>query len=412
MGREGEQSGDRSRECVTESRLKPHRARARQSKQNKKTICEKKQAQSGRFRTRTARAMTSLDVPKDPPPAGSSWHPNVPRFVAEGIWNIPSRYVAILQYVAVFNRDCGHRFRSVINGGFVRDLLTGKQSDDLDLTWDLRQCAEGVTILDILASLVEYSKHPERAQNASNVVSAVSLVEILGDAEKGKTVDVVKAVFEFRDESPSIVVDVMPVLNICGKSPPDTTPREDAFRRDLTVNALLLEVSDDTAATSTLLLELLRHRQSEEVVEPDDSNEPNPAEANAVDATAAGRHEFPFCESAAVVCHGLRWTLLDYVGGVRDLFQARVLRPPSVSAVAVGQTLAEVLQKHWACTHITPEDRQLFTTQLVGQLLLRASSKPAAATGIVLGDAEAASCVRRTFSFCVFWNEEVTPVVG
>eukprot|EP00750_Incisomonas_marina_P021648 INCI4608.2.p1 GENE.INCI4608.2~~INCI4608.2.p1 ORF type:complete len:745 (+),score=120.15 INCI4608.2:86-2236(+) len=329
--------------------------------------------------------MPSLDVREDPPPAGASWHPHVPRFVAEGIWNIPPRYVAILQYVAAFNRDCGHRFRSVINGGFVRDLLTGKQSDDLDLTWDLRQCAEGVTIVDILASLVEYSKRPERVHDESNVVSAVSLVEIMGDAEKGKTVDVVKAVFEFQDESPSIVVDVMPVLNICGKSPPGTTPREDAFRRDLTINALLLEVSDQTAATSTLLLELLRQRRSEA-----DSIE---AKADAVDA-AADRQAFPFCEAAAVVCHELRWTLLDYVGGAQDLFQARVLRPPSVSEVAVGQTLEAVLQKHWACTHITHEDRKLFTTQLESQLRLQSSSKSEAGM-IMLDDGEVASYTRQ-----------------
>ena len=263
-------------------------------------------------------------------PSSSDWHEGIPRFFAEAVHGIPRCYISVLRYISHFKHVASYNFRCAINGGFVRDLLTGKQSDDLDVTWDLRPCREGLCIADILADLVEFSTKTKLFG-----VTEVSLVEILGDAEKGKTVDVVKASFHFNDaESTTITVDVMPALDAQGNPSRTTTLRDDAFRRDLTINALLLEVDLSSAPRSSLLNDLLDNRKR------NDHREPK--ELDRAEADVLG--EFPFT-NGSVVCHGLRFSLLDYVGGVVDLLVKKALRPPAMVHAHEGDPLSLVLRR-------------------------------------------------------------------
>ena len=248
------------------------------------------------------------------PPKGDAWHPGVPNFVAEAIYSIPPCYMAILRYLTHFNALQDHKFRGVINGGFVRDLLSNKQSDDLDVTFDLRLCRDGVSIGDLLIDLAAFSQ----SHSGEFGIREVTLVEIIGDAEKGKTVDVTKAMFEFVDaQQPTIVVDVMPVLSRAGsKSTHEVTMQEDAFRRDLTINALLLEFSDQNQAPTSLLGELLQLRAAQQK----SAHARGGGDGDALldhESVAVEIEEFPFRPKACVMCHGLRWTLLDFVGGFR-----------------------------------------------------------------------------------------------
>ena len=198
----------------------------------------------------------------------------------------------------------------------------------------------------------------------------------------------VKAVFSFFDGQ-SIVVDVMPVLNNVGKAPADTSPRDDAFRRDLTINALLMEVSSAQQPPSPLLAELIDHYDAShaltathEVTEPIAGSTPFAA--------------FPFMRDACVLCHGLRWTLLDYVGGVEDLLHAHSLQPPAVAAQSEpGERLTEALNRHWRCTSVAAADRVHFERQLVGYLRRRfPTCEPVDRHSIVLVNAEMSRCVQ------------------
>ena len=50
-----------------------------------------------------------------------------------------------------------------VNGGYVRDLLLGKRPDDLDVSLCLRDCAEDVTIENVMAELHGFAEsRPER----------------------------------------------------------------------------------------------------------------------------------------------------------------------------------------------------------------------------------------------------------
>eukprot|EP00933_Yihiella_yeosuensis_P059652 TRINITY_DN6120_c1_g1_i1.p1 TRINITY_DN6120_c1_g1~~TRINITY_DN6120_c1_g1_i1.p1 ORF type:complete len:712 (-),score=164.13 TRINITY_DN6120_c1_g1_i1:724-2646(-) len=171
---------------------------------------------------------------------------------------IPRGDAQILQFLLHFLADQGLPNVPVyVNGGYVRDLLLGKEPDDLDLSLCLRECPEEVTVAGLLEKIQEYAeKQPELG------IVLVKTATILSNESKDKQLDTFKAHFT-NIEGVKIEVDIMPTI---GEEKYDDNnripirdqrgmPEEDALRRDLTIGALLMRVQQ--AADKKLSYELL-----------------------------------------------------------------------------------------------------------------------------------------------------------
>jgi hypothetical protein len=134
----------------------------------------------------------------------------------------------------------------LVNGGYVRDLLLGKTPDDLDLSLCLRKCPPNVTIDSILHDLVYFARRRPDLN-----VSAVNVTTILSDTSKDKNVDTAKANIIVGTPPARIEVDFMPTIGEETYDEHDRVPlrdvrgtaEQDALRRDLTIGAMLLEIS-------------------------------------------------------------------------------------------------------------------------------------------------------------------------
>eukprot|EP00435_Cladocopium_sp_Y103_P075445 s26_g57.t3 len=131
-----------------------------------------------------------------------------------------------------------------VNGGYVRDLLLGKEPDDLDLTLCLRDCPEEVTVAALLDEMKGYvESRPELG------ITEFKNATILSNESKDKQLDTFKAHFTNKD-GVKTEVDVMPTIgeekysedNRIPERDQRGLPEEDALRRDLTIGALLLRV--------------------------------------------------------------------------------------------------------------------------------------------------------------------------
>jgi tRNA nucleotidyltransferase/poly(A) polymerase len=170
----------------------------------------------------------------------------------------------------------------LVNGGYVRDLLLGKKPDDLDLSLCLRACAAEVTFDSVMKGIEAFvNRRPDLN------VSSVNVTTILSDTSKDKNVDTAKAHLLVGSPPERIEVDFMPTIGEEQYDEFDRVPlrdvrgtaEQDALRRDLTIGAMMLEISRPPS-------------------------EAPPARGGAADALAAAA--------------GLRWTLLDYYGGLSD----------------------------------------------------------------------------------------------
>lgn len=137
-----------------------------------------------------------------------------------------------------------------VNGGYVRDLLLGKEPDDLDLTLCLRDCPEEVTVAALLDEMKGYvESRPELG------ITEFKNATILSNESKDKQLDTFKAHFTNKD-GVKTEVDVMPTIgeekysedNRIPERDQRGLPEEDALRRDLTIGALLLRVQRSAAA--------------------------------------------------------------------------------------------------------------------------------------------------------------------
>ncbi|CAK9087884.1 unnamed protein product [Durusdinium trenchii] len=158
---------------------------------------------------------------------------------------IPKTDAEILHFFLCFLED--QRLPDVpvfINGGYVRDLLLGKEPDDLDLTLCLRGCPEEVTVAALLDEMRGYvESRPEFG------LSEFKNATILSNESKDKQLDTFKAHFTNKD-GVKTEVDVMPTIGEEKYSDDNRIPirdqrglpEEDALRRDLTIGALLLRV--------------------------------------------------------------------------------------------------------------------------------------------------------------------------
>ena len=152
----------------------------------------------------------------------------------------------VLNFVLSYIEDEGLPAQLLVNGGYVRDLLLGKTPDDLDLTLCLRECPPHVTIDSLLQGLAGFAN-----QRPELNVSSVNVTTILSDTSKDKNVDTAKAHLFVGSPPERIEVDFMPTIGEETYDENDRiplrdvrgTPEQDALRRDLTIGAMLLEIS-------------------------------------------------------------------------------------------------------------------------------------------------------------------------
>jgi len=231
---------------------------------------------------------------------------------------VPASDAQILRFFLahLMNEGLGH-VPLFINGGYVRDLLLGKMPDDLDLSLGLWECPETVTVDGLLERSIGFAA----ARQDLGIVE-VKTATILSNQSRNKQVDTFKGHFT-NEEGRKTEVDVMPTIGDEVYEDGDRvpvrdqrgTPEQDALRRDLTIGAMLLRVDMDSAP-----------------------------------GLAAGSSNM------------LRYTLLDFYGGVVDL-QRGVLRSPfppmqnlaSVRALVLRTNSEEELAKMLSILEDTDE---------------------------------------------------------
>lgn len=227
---------------------------------------------------------------------------------ADLVARVPHREKVVLSFVLAFLEANALPAQLLVNGGYVRDLLLGKEPDDLDLSLCLRECDPSVTVTTVMHGL-----HAFACERPELNVSAVTITTILSDASKDKNVDTAKAFMTVGSPPERLEVDFMPTIGDETYDEFDRvperdvrgTPEQDALRRDLTIGAMLLHVFHPPGGGP---------------------------------AASGGTGVSP--DEAA---EAMQWRLLDFYGGLADL-QARVLRSPYPIGANVDAVRASVLR--------------------------------------------------------------------
>lgn len=237
---------------------------------------------------------------------------------------VPQREKLILAFVLAFLEAQRLPAQLLVNGGYVRDLLLGKQPDDLDLSLCLRECPPEVTLATVMDGMHAFAMSRPELE-----ISTVQIATILSDVSKDKNVDTAKAHLGVGSPPIKVEVDFMPTIGEETYDDSDRvpmrdvrgTPEQDALRRDLTIGAMLLEVTPADGSSG------LAPREAAEA---------------------------------------LQWRLLDFYGGLADL-RKRVLRSPYPHDRSAALVWAEVMR--------SPAEQRL-ATQL--SIVLSDAAAPAA----------------------------------
>ena len=277
-----------------------------------------------------------------------------------------------------------------ISGGYVRDLLLGRKSDDLDLSLCLRELHPNITIDTVACGMPDFAlERPDLG------IELVEVITCLSEASRGKSVDAAQVRITISSWEEPTIVDLMPTIGKETYDANDRIPRrdvrgtaeEDTLRRDLTICALLLRVTRMEVAqgagaglkgvtgaawvnganglngmndiTSSSLGKgdgaglLTFPGQLASPLLPGQSIEALAAELERrLDGewVAAKCANFNKCVAAAATAASLQFRLLDFHGGVEDL-QARVLRSPYPRHRSLSDVWEEVI--------LSPAERQL-----------------------------------------------------
>lgn len=254
---------------------------------------------------------------------------------------ISDRARLILAFVIEFLSDAGIDADVHASGGYVRDLLLGKVSDDLDLSLCLMRCTPNVTIGKIAIAMPGFARRrPDLAIEEVDVVSALS------DTARDKQIDAAQLCVTICDDT--FLVDLMPTIGAetydaadrVPRRDPRGTPESDSLRRDLTIGSMLLQVTRRAptrrgtlrrrAALAAKRVQRWRRRAGADATA-DASAAASAAEAIAAaaddDAANDAADAYTVAAKAAAAASDLEFVLLDYHGGIEDVF-TQVLRCP------------------------------------------------------------------------------------
>ena len=263
-----------------------------------------------------------------------------------------------------------------ISGGYVRDLLLGRTSGDLDLALCLRECPEDVTIGTIIGGMPAFAlRRPELA------IEAVEIVTALSGAARGKSIDAAAVRMRLDDE--------WRVVDLCPRSARSGTTRAIACLCAMGVAPWKRTACGgpdhrlDAAACDALEAArwgwcrqqwpgrrfqpepagalLGRERLAEQLVERMRREGPPPelGGGSLEDVATADLEMYvddvlDGCVAAAASAVSLHFRLLDFHGGIEDL-RSRTLRAPTPRQLTLDQMRSEVLR----CVRDPDEAREL-----------------------------------------------------
>eukprot|EP00966_Prymnesium_polylepis_P172522 3990090-Prymnesium_polylepis.1 len=159
---------------------------------------------------------------------------------------ISSRAQSIFSFVLAYLEDAALDVDVHASGGYVRDLLLGRLSDDLDLALCLIRCPPDVTIQTIARGMVAFAGRHRCDVGTGCTIDGAEVVTSLSEAARDKGLDTAQMCITFGDES--CHVDLMPTVGMETYDGDDRIPvrdargtvEADALRRDLTIGAMLL----------------------------------------------------------------------------------------------------------------------------------------------------------------------------
>ena len=128
---------------------------------------------------------------------------SLPRLMSRRLISDRARliFAFVLEYVG--DAEVGLDADVYASGGYVRDLLLGRISNDLDISLCLARCPPGVTIGTLAAGMPEFARRrPDLA------VEMVSVVGALSDTAREKRMDAAQVCLTICGES--VLVDLMP----------------------------------------------------------------------------------------------------------------------------------------------------------------------------------------------------------
>ena len=218
---------------------------------------------------------------------------------------ISPRARIVLAFVVEYLFEQGLDADVLASGGYVRDLLMGRISDDLDLSLCLVRCAPDLTVGAIAHGMPSFA---ERRPDLG--IEQVTVVTSLSDVARDKAVDAAQVCLRIGGEP--VLIDLLPTISREVYDADDRIPtrgvrgtsEEDTLRRDLTIGAMLVHVT-----------------------RPDRGPYVADAKAVAVAADGGPRAVVPPAVAAAAAAD-LQFVLLDFHGGIEDV-HARVLRCPT-----------------------------------------------------------------------------------
>ena len=256
---------------------------------------------------------------------------------------ISPRARLILQFVAEYLAHLhilhGWPIQLYASGGYVRDLLLGRISPDLDLSLGLSSCRpeQNVTIqliaegmddfsqsrpdLDIRSVKVITSRKSKTAQQ-KNMDAALVEMTIGGIGEGGEDVVSIDLLPTIKSETYG-VDDRVPVRD------PRGTAEEDSLRRDLTIGSMLLEVSLDDKMIKE------EDRNNNQIMRP------RGIWKRRMRSWMWKRRVKSL--QTRVPSDNLRFVLLDYHGGIEDL-STRTLRCPVPNNATLDDIWSQVIQ--------------------------------------------------------------------
>ena len=253
-------------------------------------------------------------------------------------------FAFMLEYVG--DAEVGLDADVYASGGYVRDLLLGRISNDLDLSLCLARCPPGVTIGTVAAGMPEFARRrPDLA------IELVSVVSALSDTAREKRMDAAQVCLTICGES--LLVDLMPTSGAESYDAASRVPRRDArgtpqsdsLRRDLTIGSMLLLVTRRAPTRQGTV------RRRALVAAERVRRWGRARNAGAADGVAGSddSEKFAVAATAAAAAADLDFVILDYNGGIEDVL-SRVIRAPTPSAS---------LRAVWTEAISTPQEAQL-----------------------------------------------------